>query len=122
MKRFIFVSIALFIAFSFTACSNDDENVVMNENDEMPAWLLPKAEALAESFKDIKGDPALFYSISRATGIHGETVYRIYRVWDSCQYCNLYDEKGNHVDYVDVFGKRDIVGSEGWVVIFPKAK
>ena len=120
MKKYILFCFALVLTLGYCACSSDDESVGKNGYDELPAWLVPQAEALAEEFKDYSGDPTLFYSISCATGIHGETVYRIYRAYDSCLMCNLYDDKGNPVDYVDVFGKRDTIGDEGWKIIFPK--
>ena len=43
-------------------------------------------------------------------------------MYDNCLWCNLYDEKGNQVDYIDVFGERDHRGDEGWVVLFPREK
>ena len=119
-KLIFFLPLFLAMMLGVTGCSSDDESVRKNGYDELPAWLVPQAEALAEEFKDCLGDPTLFYSISCATGIHGETVYRIYRAYDSCLMCNLYDDKGNPVDYVDVFGKRDTIGDEGWKIIFPK--
>ena len=122
MKKYISICIALFLAFGLCACSSDDDNITQNEYDELPAWLIPEAQKMAETFKNYEGDPTLFYSISRTTGIHGETVYHIYRAIDSCIYCNLYDENGNHVDFIDVFGKKDTIGDEGWKIIFPKTK
>ena len=122
MKKYISFFIALFMTFGLGACSSDDENITDNEYDELPAWLIPEAQKMAEQFKNFEGDPTLLYSINRATGIHGETVYWIYRVYDSCIYCNLYDGDGNSVTYVDVFGKREILGDEGWKIIFPKKK
>jgi len=123
MKRII--GIALFFALSLGACSNDDENSKVNDYDELPVWLISQAKNMAESFKNYDGDPSLLYSISCTTGIHGETVYRVYRAYDSCLFCNLYDENGNHVDYTDVFGEikeGDVIGGEGWIIIFPKKK
>ena len=35
-----------------TGCSSDDESVRKNGYDELPVWLVPQAEALAEEFKD----------------------------------------------------------------------
>ena len=122
MRKYISIWIALFLAFSLGACSSDEENIVQNEYDELPAWLIPEAQKLAETFKNYEGDPTLLYKISRATDIHGKTVYHIWRIYDSCIYCNLYDENGNHVDYLDVFGKKDTIGDEGWKIIFPKTK
>ena len=123
MKKII--CIALFFALILGACSNDDENSTVNDYDELPAWLISQAKNLEESFKNYSGDPSLLYSISRTTGIHGETVYRIYRIYDSCLFCNLYDENGKHVDYTDVFGEikeGDVIGGEGWIIVFPKKK
>lgn len=122
MKRILFVCIASFLALGFLACSSDEDSVTVNEYDELPAWLIPQAKELTESFKNFDGDPSLLYSISRATGIHGETVYHIYRAYDSCLMCNLYDKNGNPVSYEDVFGNRETIGDEGWVVIFPKKR
>ena len=122
MRKYISFFIALFLTFGLGACSSDDENITVNEYDELPAWLIPEAQKMAEDFKNFEGDPTLLYSINRATGIHGETVYHIYRAIDSCIYCNLYDENGNHVDFIDVFGKKDTIGDEGWKIIFPKTK
>ena len=124
MKQWILASIVLVMALGLSACSSDDESKssTVDEYSELPAWLVPQAKALEDEFKDFKGDPSLCYSISRATGVHGETVYHVYRMYDSCLLCNLYDEKGNQVDYIDVFGERDHKGDEGWVVIFPKQK
>jgi hypothetical protein len=119
MKKYISIFIALFLTFGLGACSSDDENTTVNEYDELPAWLIPEAQKMAEEFKNYEGDPTLLYRISRATGIHGETVYHIYRAFDSCMYCNLYDGDGNSVTYDDMFGKRDDVG---WKIIFPKKK
>ena len=120
MKKILYICLASFLALGFLSCSNDEEESIVNDYDELPAWLIPQAKELAESFKNVEGDPRLYYNISRTTGIHGETVYHIYRVWDSCLMCNLYDTWGNPVSYGDVFGKRDTIGNEGWVVIFPK--
>ena len=123
MKKYI--CIALLFAMILGACSNDDENSTANDYDDLPAWLIPQAKDLEACFKNYSGNPSLLYSISRATGIHGETVYRIYRAVDSCSFCNLYDENGNHVDYTDVFGEikeGDVIGDEGWIVVFPKKK
>ena len=122
MKKYISIFIALFLSFGLGACSSDDESIAQNDYDELPAWLIPEAQKMAEEFKNFEGDPTLLFSISRATGIHGETVYRIYRTFDSCIYCNLYDENGNQVDYFDVFGEKDTIGNEGWKIIFPKKK
>lgn len=120
MKKGILVCIALVMALGLGACSSDDESNQVDEYSELPAWLVPQAKALEAQYKDWSGDPSLYYSIRRATGIHGETVYHIYRAFDSCLLCDLYDENGNSVDYIDVFGERQYVGDEGWVVIFPK--
>ena len=106
MKKFLRVCFVSFLALGFLACSDDEDKATVNDYDELPAWLVPQAKELAESFKDFEGDPSFLYSISRATGIHGETVYHIYRAWDSCLMCNLYDEDGNPVVYADVFGER----------------
>ena len=140
MKQWILASIVLVMALGLSACSSDDESKSSTvdeyselpawlvpqakalEDEELPAWLVPQAKALEDEFKDFKGDPSLCYSISRATGIHGETVYHISRIYENCVMCNLYDEKGNPVNYIDVFGERDHRGDEGWVVIFPKQK
>ena len=124
MKKYISIWIALFMAFGLCACSSDEDSITEYEYDydELPAWLIPQAKELAESFKNYEGNPTLLHSISRNTGIHGEIVYHIYRAIDSCIYCNLYDENGNHVDYLDVFGKKDTIGDEGWKIIFPKTK
>ena len=124
MKQWILASIVLVMALGLSACSSDDESKssTVDEYSELPAWLVPQAKALEDEFKDFKGDPSLRYSISRATGIHGETVYHISRIYENCVMCNLYDEKGNPVNYIDVFGERDHRGDEGWVVIFPKQK
>lgn len=77
MKRILLVCLASFLALGFFACSSDEENTAVSEYDELPAWLIPQAIELTESFKNFDGDPSLLYSISRATGIHGETVYHI---------------------------------------------
>lgn len=122
MKKYMLICLALMMTFCLCACSSDDDNIAQNEYDELPAWLLPEAQKMAEQFKNYEGDPTLLYSISRATGIHGETVYWIYRVYDSCIYCNLYDKDGNSVTYNDVFGEREILGDDAWKVIFPKKK
>jgi hypothetical protein len=124
MKQWILASIVLVMALGLGACSSDDESKgsAVDEYSELPAWLVPQAKALEVEFKDFKGAPSLCYSISRAAGIHGETVYHVYRIYDNCLLCNIYDEKGNQVDYIDVFGERDHKGDEGWVVLFPREK
>ena len=123
MKKLVLLCMASFLTLGFLACSSDDDKATVFNYDELPAWLIPQAKGFAESHKDYDGDLAILYSISRATGIHGETVYRIYNVFDSCLMCNLYDEDGNPVSYADVFGEKgegDTIGDEGWVVIFPR--
>ena len=69
---------------------------------------------------------ALFFALSLgACSSDGETVYHIYRAYDSCLFCNLYDENGNHVDYTDIFGEikeGSVIGGEGWIIVFPKKK
>lgn len=122
MKKLFCVCFVSFLALGFLACSRDEENTIVNEYDELPAWLIPQAKELEESFKNFDGDPSLLYNISRATGVHGETVYHIYRIYDSCLMCNLYDKNGNLVSYADVFGDRETIGDEGWIVIFPKKR
>jgi hypothetical protein len=121
MKQGLLFCIALVMALALGACSSDDEkqNNTEDKYSELPAWLIPQAKALEDEFKD---DLSICCSISRATGIHGETVYHISRFYENCMMCNLYDEKGNPVNYIDVFGERDRRGDEGWVVIFPKQK
>ena len=122
MKKLFVLCFASFLALGFLACSSDEEQATVYDYDELPAWLVPQAKEMLESYKDFEGDPSLLYSIKRTTGIHGETVYQIHRSYDSCLMCNLYDENGNPVVYADVFGDKDVVGNENWVVIFPKVK
>ena len=122
MKKLFVLCFASFLALGFLACSSDEEQAIVYDYDELPTWLVPQAKEMSESFKDFEGDSSLLYSIKRTTGIHGETVYFINRIWDSCLMCNLYDENGNPVVYTDVFGDKDMVGNENWEVIFPKVK
>ena len=122
MKKFFFLFIASFLVLGFFACSSAEDETTEYSYEELPAWLIPQAKEMAESFKNVEGDPALFFSISRATGIHGETVYHIYRAYDSCLMCNLYDKNGNKVSYADVFGEKTTVGDEGRVIVFPKKR
>ena len=122
MKKLFLIFIASFLVLGFSACSSDEDEVTEYSYDELPAWLIPQAKEVAESFNNVEGDLALFYSISRATGIHGETVYHIYRIYDSCVWCNLYDKNGNQVSYADVFGEKTTIGDEGWVIVFPKKR
>ena len=100
--------------------SSDEDQTFMYDYDELPAWLVPQAQKMVEEFKGIDIDPSLLFGIRRATGIHGETVYHIWRAYDSCWMCNLYDVNGNPIAYADAFGENDVIGNEGWVVIFPK--
>ena len=88
MKQWILASIVLVMALGLSACSSDDESKssTVDEYSELPAWLIPQAKALEDEFKD---DLSLCYSISRATGIHGETVYHISRIYENCVMCNL---------------------------------
>jgi len=122
MKKLFVLCFASFLVLGFLACSSDEEQTTVYDYDELPAWLVPQAKEMMESFKNFEGDPSLLYGINRTTGIHGEKVYHIYRIYDSCWMCNLYDENGNSVDYTDVFGDIDDLRSENWVLIFPKVK
>ena len=122
MKKYMLICLALTMTLSFGACSSDDDAVTDYSYEELPAWLIPQAQKMAESHKGYTGDPTLISHISIATGIHGEKVYRIYSVLSSCIYCDLYDENGNNVAYQDVFGDKDIDSEGGWVIIFPRKK
>ena len=51
MKKFILSCFALVLTLGYCACSSDDESVRKNGYDELPVWLVPQAEALAEEFK-----------------------------------------------------------------------
>ena len=120
MKKYMLICLALMMTFCLSACSSDDDAVTDFSDEELPAWLIPQAQKMAESYKSFSGNPALLSHISVARGIHGEKVYHIYNILSSCIYCELYDENGNHVEYQDVFGDRDIESEGGWVIIFPK--
>ena len=122
MKKLFALCFASFLALGILACSSDEEQAIVYDYDELPVWLVPQAKEMMESFKGFEGDPSLLYSIKRTMGIHGETIYHIYRIWDSCLMCNLYDENGNPVVYTDVFGDKDMLDNENWEVIFPKVK
>ena len=122
MKKLSVLCSVLFLTLGFLACSSDEDQTKVYNYDELPAWLVPQAQEMTEEFKGIDMDPSLLFGISRATGVHGETVYHIWRAYDSCWMCNLYDEKGNSIDYADAFGEDVVAGNEGWVVIFPKTK
>ena len=54
MKKYISFFIALFMTFGLGACSSDDENITDNEYDELPAWLIPEAQKMAEEFKNFE--------------------------------------------------------------------
>ena len=79
MKQWILASIVLVMALGLGACSSDDESKsnTVDEYGELPAWLVPQVKALENEFKDFRGTPSLCYSISRAAGIHGETVFAL---------------------------------------------
>lgn len=111
----------------FVACSSDDEVASDKGYSDLPVWMQPRVEQLEKllfgDYGASRENPSLFYGVYMATGIHGETVYRVYNSFSNCLMCELYDEKGNSVAYVDVFGSiglGDTMGDEGWVLVYPK--